>query len=182
MQLYSGLSPDFIRDSVHNRIAEKVKDARRVSQVIDDAKLHDHGILLEYQLPMSSSRLDCMVTGTDADRRDARCGDAGADNLVTTRLGGGLRDVLHPSAQVGQYPSYLEDAHTAFYEAPSPIRLASCAYLHNYVAEDGDVLFADRVRSQRLRVAWSSPMSRFSSGRTRRYSRASTSLASPSSA
>src|SRR5260221_13936774 len=143
MQLYSGLSPDFIRDSVHNRIAEKVKDSpasevnswrnslRAVSQVIDDAKLHDHGILLEYQLPMSSSRLDCMVTGTDADRRDAaviielkqwnRCGDAGADNLVTTRLGGGLRDVLHPSAQVGQYQSYLEDSHTAFYEAPSPI-------------------------------------------------------------
>ena len=92
MHLYSGLSPDFIRDSVHNRIAEKVKDAffrqfrfnpppsevnswrnslRAVSQVIDDAKLHDHGILLEYQLPMSSSRLDCMVTGTDANRRDA---------------------------------------------------------------------------------------------------------------
>ena len=92
MQLYSGLSPDFIRDSVHNRIAEKLKDAffrqfrfnpspsevsswrnslRAVSQVIDDAKLHDHGILLEYQLPMTSKRLDCMVTGTDADRRDS---------------------------------------------------------------------------------------------------------------
>ena len=89
MHLYSGLSTDFIRDSVHNRIAEKLKDAffrqlrfnpspsevnswrnclRAVSQVIDDAKLHDHGILLEYQLLMSSSRLDCMVTGTDANR------------------------------------------------------------------------------------------------------------------
>ena len=89
MQLYSGLSTDFIRDSIHNRIAEKLKDAffrqfrfnpppsevnswrnslRAVSQVIDDAKLHDHGILLEYQLPMTSKRLDCMVTGTDADR------------------------------------------------------------------------------------------------------------------
>lgn len=85
MHLYSGLSTDFIRDSVHNRIAEKLKDAffrqlrfhpapsevsswrnslRAVSQVIDDAKLHDHGILLEYQLPMTSKRLDCMVTGS----------------------------------------------------------------------------------------------------------------------
>ena len=34
MQLYSGLSTDFIRDSVHNRIAEKV---------IEDAKLLDQG-------------------------------------------------------------------------------------------------------------------------------------------
>jgi DUF2075 family protein len=178
MQLYSSISTDFIRDIVHNRIAEKLKDAffrqfrfnpspsevnswrnslRAVSQVIDDAKLHDHGILLEYQLPMTSKRLDCMVTGQDIDKRDAAviielkqwesCDDAGADNLVTTRLRGAERDVLHPSAQVGQYQSYLEDSHTAFYEAPSPIRLASCAYLHNYFAEDGDVLFADRFRS-----------------------------------
>jgi len=27
MHLYSGLSPDFIRDSFHDRLAEKVKDA-----------------------------------------------------------------------------------------------------------------------------------------------------------
>ena len=86
--------------------------------------------------------------------------------------------------------SYLEDAHTAFYEAPSPIRLASCSYLHNYVDGDGDVLFADRFRSildrerpsQRVRIASISSASRFSSGRTRRYSRASTSFTNPSSA
>src|SRR5216117_3212192 len=132
MRLYSGSSTDFIRDSVHNRIAEKLKDAffrqyrypsppselnswrnslRAVSQVLDDAKLHDHGILLEYQLPLTSKRLDCMVTGRNTDRQDAaviielkqweQCGEAGADNLVTTRLGGIERDVLHPSAQVG---------------------------------------------------------------------------------
>ncbi len=183
MRLYSGLSLDFIRDSAHNRIAEKLKDAffrqfrysppasevnswrnslRAVSQVLDEAKLHDHGILLEYQLPMTSKRLDCMVTGRDADERDAaviielkqwdHCGDAGADNLVTTRLGGNERDVLHPSAQVGQYQRYLEDSHTAFHEPPNPIRLASCAYLHNYVAENGDVLFADRFREVRERA------------------------------
>lgn len=34
MQLYSGLSTDFIRHSVHNRIAEKV---------IEDAKLLEQG-------------------------------------------------------------------------------------------------------------------------------------------
>ena len=34
MRRYFGFSTDFIRDSGHNRIAEKVKDAR----------LHDHGI------------------------------------------------------------------------------------------------------------------------------------------
>ena len=184
MRLYSGLSTDFIRDNVHNRIAEKLKDAfsrqyrhnpapsevnswrnslRAMSQVIDDADLHDHGILLEYQLPMSSSRLDCMITGEDEARRDnavilelkqwEKCGDAGADNLVTTFVGGRERDLLHPSAQVHQYQRYLEDSHTAFYEPPAPIELASCAYLHNYTAGDGDVLFADRFRPILRRLA-----------------------------
>ncbi|HEX6852983.1 MAG TPA: DNA/RNA helicase domain-containing protein, partial [Candidatus Polarisedimenticolaceae bacterium] len=177
MRLYSGLSPHFIKDNVHNRIAEKLTDAfrrefrhapppsevaswrnslRAISQVLDDADFHDHGILLEYQLPMTSKRLDCMVTGQDGEGRDAaviielkqweRCGEAGAENLVTTRLGGAERDVLHPSAQVGQYRRYLEDSHTAFYEPPAPIRLGSCAYLHNYRSDGDDVLFADRFR------------------------------------
>ncbi len=177
MRLYSGLSTDFIRDSVHNQIAEKLKDAffrqyrhhpapsevgawrnslRAVSQVIDDAKLHDHGILLEYQLPLTSKRLDCMVCGRDREERDngvilelkqwEKCTDAGADNLVTTRIGGAERDLPHPSAQVYQYQRYLQDSHTAFYEPPMPIRLASCAYLHNYTAEAGDTLLADRFR------------------------------------
>ena len=80
-----------------------------VSMVLDDAKLHDHGILLEYQLPMSSKRLDCMITGQDEARRD---------NLVTTFVGGRERDLLHPLAQVLQYQRYLEDSHTAFYGPP----------------------------------------------------------------
>ena len=178
MRLYAGVSTDFIRDSVHNRIAEKLKDAffrqfryhpppsevgswrnslRAVSQVLDDAKLHDQGVLLEYQLPLTSRRLDCMVTGRNADEHDAaviielkqweRCGEAGADNLVTARLGGVERDVLHPSAQVCQYQLYLEDSHTAFYEPPNPVRLGSCAYLHNYVPDKNDLLFSDRFRS-----------------------------------
>jgi len=177
MRLYSGLSTDFIQDNVHNRIADKLEDAfgrqyrhrpsrsevnswrnslRAVSQVINDAKLHDHGILLEYQLPMSSKRLDCMITGQDADQRDnavilelkqwEKCGDAGAENLVTSYVGHRERDLLHPSAQVQQYQRYLEDSHTAFYEPPAPIKLASCAYLHNYVAGAKDVLLAERFR------------------------------------
>ncbi len=63
---------------------------------------------------------------------------------MSTWVGGAERDVLHPSAQVGQYQRYLEDAHTAFYDGPAPVRLGSCAYLHNYYAEAGDALFAEK--------------------------------------
>jgi hypothetical protein len=34
-----------------------------MSQVFQHAELLDHGVILEYQLPMTSRRLDCMICG-----------------------------------------------------------------------------------------------------------------------
>jgi uncharacterized protein len=174
MRLYSGMSRDFIEDAVQNRIAEKLKDAflrhyrynvpnsevnswrnslRAVSQVFQRANLTDQGVILEYQLPLTSKRLDCLICGKRSSSEDGaviielkqwdRCSEAGADNLVTTFIGGNERDTLHPSVQVRQYQHYLQDTHTAFYEEPSPVHLSSCAYLHNYFPCEGDHLFAD---------------------------------------
>ncbi len=177
MRLYAGSSKNFIEDTVHNQIAEKLKTAffqyyryhpspaevnswrnslRAVSQSFQMASLDDHGVILEYQLPLTSKRLDCLVCGQDRGGQDnaviielkqwEKCDAALDDACVTTWVGGAEREMLHPSAQVGQYHRYLVDAHTAFYEGPSPIQLASCAYLHNYHPENGDILFADIFR------------------------------------
>lgn len=175
MQLYAGHSSHFIRDTVQNQIAGKLKDSffrhfrfnpspgevaswqnslRAVCQVFEACGFDDHGVLLEYQLPLTSKRLDCMVCGTDESRRSraviielkqwSRCSEAGGEDLVTTWVGGNQRDVLHPSAQVRQYQRYLEDSHTAFYEPPNPIHLDSCAYLHNYLIAPDDHLLASK--------------------------------------
>ena len=82
MQLYSGTSTQFIQDTVQNQIAEKLKNSffnyfrynpspaevnswrnslRAVSLLFMSAELNDHGVILEYQLPLSSKRLDCMA-------------------------------------------------------------------------------------------------------------------------
>lgn len=185
MRLYSGMSQDFIRDTTHNRIAERLRDAffayyrykpspaevnswrnslRAMTDVLDIGGLHDHGILLEYQLPLSSKRIDCMVCGRDEDSRDQavivelkqweRCEPAEPEKIVTSWVGGRQRDVLHPSVQVGQYRQYLEDTHTAFHEDPRPIRLSACSYLHNYLSSAADPLlapkFADILRADPL--------------------------------
>lgn len=177
MRLYSGLSSHFIRDTVHNQIGEKLKEAffhyyryqpspgevnswrnslRAVSQVFDLAGFQDQGVILEYQLPLTSKRLDCLVCGKDGAGKDNAvivelkqwecCGEASGENLVTTWVGGAQREILHPSAQVRQYQRYLEDSHTAFYDAVHPIHVSSCAYLHNYHPKDGDVIFSDPFR------------------------------------
>lgn len=182
MRLYSGASSQFIRDTVHNQIAEKLKSAfidyfryppprseveswrnslRAVSQVFDTAGLRDHGVLLEYQLPLTSKRLDCLVCGRDGRGSDQaviielkqweRADVAVGEKMVSTFVGGAEREVLHPSVQVGQYAMYLEDAHTAFYEGPQPVGLAACAYLHNYFTDGTDVLF-DAVFDEAVRT------------------------------
>lgn len=172
MRLYSGTSLQFIQDNIQNQIAEKLRRSfydyygfnpgdgeicswknslRAFSQTIQYSNLTDHGIILEYQLPQTSKRLDCLISGKDVYNKDnaiivelkqwEKCEPSDAPNEVTTWLNGSLRDILHPSVQVGQYRLYLEDTHTAFYEGDNPIRLHSCAYLHNYHYEPNDAIF-----------------------------------------
>lgn len=177
MRLYAGPSTHFIRDTAHNQIAEKLKSAffryyrfepspgevqswrnslRATAQVFEEAGLKDHGVILEYQLPQTSRRLDCLVCGKNGAASDNAviielkqwegASDAVGDKLVTTWVGGAEREVLHPSAQVGQYRMYLQDTHTAFYEGSSPIDLTACSYLHNHHPESDDILLSERFQ------------------------------------
>ena len=169
------MSTEFVHDTTHNRIADKLTDAfiryyryrpspseigswrnslRAMSLIVADAKLDDHGVMLEYQLPMSSRRLDFLVCAKDRTGRDQAiivelkqweaCEESGADDLVASHLGGRMRDVLHPSVQVGQYQQYLKDNNSAFYDETDSVGLDACCYLHNYTACEGDVLLASK--------------------------------------
>lgn len=174
MELYAGSIQDFVSDTLQNQIAKKLDDAffsyngfhpsdaeirswraslRAVKDVFEFSNFHDHGILLEYQLPLTSKRLDCMICGRDKDGRDnsviielkqwetAQVSEV-SDHVVTW-VAGANRDVLHPSVQVGQYKLYLQDNHTAFFEK-DPVRLHACSYVHNYVPTDQDALYAQQ--------------------------------------
>jgi len=163
MRLYAGSSVHFIQDTILNQIAEKLRlvffdhfryypspaevsswrnSLRAISQIFQYANLVDHGVMLEYQLPLSSKRLDCLISGKDRTRNDRaviielkqweKCEEAPGDNEVVTWVGGSKREVLHPSVQVGQYKMYLRDVHTAFSEETNPVKLDACTYLHNY--------------------------------------------------
>ena len=154
--VYSGSTATFVQDATQNRIegiltAEFERSFRRrpsgserhswgnslvrAKDAIVAAKLRDNGVILEYQLPLTSRRLDCLLTGHDADGRARAevielkqwesCEEAPEPNEVVTVIAGGPRVVLHPSVQVAGYEQYLRDMHTAFYEAGA-IQLGSC--------------------------------------------------------
>ncbi|MBC6609091.1 DUF2075 domain-containing protein [Hymenobacter sp. BT188] len=171
MRLYAGSSNEFIAATTHNSIVGTLKAAffahyrtepqpnevtswhnslRCVSRVFEDAGLLDHGVLLEYQLPLTSKRLDCLICGHDANQQSqaviielkqwSNSQPSAGSNEVVTWLNGQLSDVLHPSAQVGQYCQYLADVHTAFNGTEAAIGLHACAYLHNYSFQSADAL------------------------------------------
>jgi DUF2075 family protein len=173
MQLYSGTTGSLIEDSTKNRIAAKLSDAffyhfrfrppesevnswrnslRAACQVFQSAELLHNGVALELQLPLTSKRLDCLITGHDKEQKNAvivelkqwdTCENGAGANELSTFVGGRMRDVLHPSAQVGQYKSYLEDSHPAF-DGDEAINLHACSYLHNYECTPSDVLFSEK--------------------------------------
>src|SRR2546427_1683567 len=177
MRLYAGSSQQFIEDTYQNRIANKLRESffrqlghmppdgeihawqnslRATSMVFEHANLTDHGVIVEYQLPQSSKRLDCMVCGKDGASKDnaviielkqwESCKGTDGEREVLTWVGGHEREVLHPSVQAGQYRTWLGDVHTAFYAEPDPVILNACAYLHNYRGHAEDPLFSEKFR------------------------------------
>ena len=174
MLLYAGTTPEFIKAAVHNAIAHRLAEAfeahyryrpspsefqswqnslRSFSEVLREGNLTNQGIILEYQLPLSSKRLDAIVTGCDATRDRAiivelkqwSASELGSSNdLLRTWVGGNHRDVLHPSVQANQYRRYLEDMHAVFHSEDRKVALEACAYLHNYRPAHVDPLFDER--------------------------------------
>lgn len=160
MHLYSGTTLDFVADATRNRIAEKLKGAffdyfrfipspsevsswqnslRAMSDAVQLATLEDHGIVVELQLPLSSKRLDCLLTGHDAGSRPQAVvvelkqwesvEPSPIEDCVSVFMAGRMRDVLHPSAQVGGYQRYLMDVHTTFSEGA--VGMSACGFAHN---------------------------------------------------
>jgi hypothetical protein len=176
MHLYSGTTQDFVADAVRARIAQKLDEAffvyfryhpspseirswqnslRAMADAITLADLNDHGIIAELQLPLSSKRIDVLLTGhDDSDRPQAvivelkqweTVGQSSIEDCVTVFLGGRDRDVLHPSRQVGNYERYMKDVQTTFSEGR--LGLASCGYLHNMTRSADSPLFESAFRA-----------------------------------
>lgn len=161
MHLYQGTTRQFIADATQARLANILSDRwfdefryrpapsevtswrnslSAMAHVLQTADLTDQGILVELKMPLSSKRLDVLITGSNpGTRRDqavivelkqwTEVGRSNITDCVTVEYGGRPRDALHPSRQVAQYQRYLLDTHPAFSDDRA-IALDACAYLH----------------------------------------------------
>jgi uncharacterized protein len=181
VRLYSGSSEEFVSDVTNARIVPKLEAAfkatfgwsvgdgertswsnslEKVRNLLVAGGLERKGVLLEYLLPASDRRLDCLITGRSLSgsqsatilelKQWTECRASPLATAVETRHQGRFVDSLHPSVQVGQYHEYLLDFQTAF-QGTDAIGLHSCAYLHNYTAELNDPLLDDKFESWTLK-------------------------------
>ena len=97
------------------------------------------GLGIEFQIPKTSKRIDVLLSGVTALNESSVlivelkqwefANKTTMDGVVNTFVGGGNRDVQHPSYQSWSYAQLLRDFATVV-EDESMI-LNSCAYLHN---------------------------------------------------
>jgi DNA replication protein DnaC len=107
--------------------------------LMDEGIPDDTGVAIEYKIPQTSKRIDFILTGKNADDRStaiivelkqwSEVAATAKDGIVETFVGGGQREMLHPSYQAWSYAALLED----FNEAIESNQI--CAYLHNCTSD-----------------------------------------------
>ena len=108
--------------------------------VLDDVEIpNDALISIECQVPNTSKRIDFIITGQNLEKKDCAiivelkqwesASITEMDGVVKTYVGGGIRDVSHPSYQAWSYAALLEGFNEVVYE--QNITLKPCAFLHN---------------------------------------------------
>ena len=160
---------DKVRDAVKLKLNFKVAESEYLSwrNSLGNAMSHvmrsdripsDAGIAIEYRLNGRRFRLDFVISGLDGKGKeslvivelkqwtDIQFSDL--DEHVKTVLGGGVRDVTHPSYQVWSYKSHLEMFNEYVYE--NELSVQACAYLHN--CKDNQVINNSRYENA-LRLA-----------------------------
>jgi hypothetical protein len=164
MRLYQGSIQEFKEDVIQNKISDKLSDryydyyGKNVSpseknswnnslnflkNVIEFTELKDNQLVIEYELPYSSRRIDVLLFGQNQEKNDNvvlielkqwsndSIRDCETEGNVYVKYGRGTKEQAHPSLQVEGYHYDLKDFVT-FFENYKNVGLSSCVYCHNY--------------------------------------------------
>ncbi|MGC9344962.1 MAG: DNA/RNA helicase domain-containing protein, partial [Bacteroidales bacterium] len=178
MRLYEGSTGQFVDDVLMNELTPKLvgkfkeyyghkpspsevtswnNSLQYVKNLIEANSLNDNAIALEYELPYTNKRIDCIFFGKNKLGSDnivvielkqwSSVEDSEIEGRVYTYINKGLRPVSHPSLQVQGYHNFLKDYVQLFTEDPG-INLESCVYCHNYDKKPDDPLFSIKFEKE----------------------------------
>lgn len=114
---------------------------------IDDVEISDDcNLAIEYQIPLTSKRVDFLIAGLDENENNnvvvvelkqwETSEKTSRSDIVSTFVAGAKRDVTHPSYQAYSYAKIIENFNEDVYK--EKISLIPCAFLHNYKEENRD--------------------------------------------
>lgn len=115
----------------------------RKSKIPDDC-----GILIEYNIPSTSKRIDFIISGYDYNynknfiivelKQWDKIEPTNKEDIVIAYVNKNNREMAHPSYQALSYKRYMTDMNEAVYE--NDLNMYSCAYLHNYIEKQPEPL------------------------------------------
>ncbi|MDD5638564.1 MAG: DUF2075 domain-containing protein [Candidatus Pacebacteria bacterium] len=174
MILYEGTIRKFNEDVMQNCIADRVAERYKLyykknpsdseykswaislailNNSFHFASLKDNYIIVEYELPYSSRRIDVLLFGYSLNEEEnivmlelkqwsnQSIKDAETEGNVIVNYGQFKKEQPHPALQVQGYYFGLKDFLKIFQEKKSP-KLSASAYLHNYSKNKNAILFA----------------------------------------
>ncbi len=168
MIIYSSTKIGFSQDILDGVLVDKIEDAffahlgrhtsdnevrswnnslQYMDRVLGDPDIPgDCGVSIEYQIPLTSKRIDFIISGVDRDggssivivelKQWQSAKMTSKDGVVVTRFEHGEAETAHPSYQAWSYAATLRDYNTTVQD--DGIGLHPCAFLHNY--PDNNVL------------------------------------------
>lgn len=166
MIVYSNNKKGFFDDVRDNIIAEKIEELFKkqnikhnnlaefrswynslqfVRNALDDTEISDEcNIAIEYQIPLTSKRVDFLIAGVDENANNnvvvielkqwETSKQTNNNDIVEAYTGHGLRAVTHPSYQAYSYAKIIENFNENV--SKENISLIPCAFLHNYKEEN----------------------------------------------
>jgi uncharacterized protein len=170
MIIYKSSKQDFIKNVQDDSITHKIYDIYRerigrtrineisswtdsmaeMAKVVDSDLIPKNAtIAIEFNIPMTSNRIDFMISGFDEQnlgkviiielKRWQKVEIVTTkDGIVKTALGGGIHETTHPSYQVWSYKHLLEEFNETIRQ--DKISLLPCSFLHNMGVEEGEKL------------------------------------------
>lgn len=175
MIVYSGTIGTFLDDNLNGCIAERIdqlfrdfgirhesiaefrsweNSLSRMSQVLNNDKIDKSvKVAIEYQIPLTSKRVDFMIGGNDGKQDNIviielkqweKCEVTDKEDVVIAFTGGALREVNHPSQQAYSYAKLIESFNIDLRE--NNIHLFPCAYLHNFKEEFKNEIMDERYQ------------------------------------
>lgn len=133
------------RHTSRNEVLSWSNSMMYMNTILSDGEIPDNaGVSIEFQIPLTSKRIDFIITGINEDKKEqvliielkqwssAQMTDK--DAIVKTRFQFGESETAHPSYQAWSYAAMIEGYNQTVQE--EEITLIPCAYLHNYAPDN----------------------------------------------